>query len=77
MQCLAKYKDVFGLPGEGFHKSRIFGLAFNDLVGTFLLAYIVAACWNLNYGTTLFSIFITGELLHIIFGVETPLSTFG
>ena len=41
---LKDYKDVLGIPGQGFHKDRInvFGLslALNDFLGTFGLSFI-------------------------------------
>lgn len=38
-----KYKDIFGKPNEGFHKTRLFGMAAFDMIGTILIAYGISA----------------------------------
>jgi hypothetical protein len=37
---LCPYKYALGIPGEGIHKTRIFGLAFYDILLTILLSVI-------------------------------------
>ena len=42
MSCpFAKYSDIFGKPNTGFHSSRIFDIAINDLFGTILISGLV------------------------------------
>lgn len=39
---LCKYSEVFGRPGEGVHRERLFGMAAVDLLGTALGAYLLS-----------------------------------
>ena len=69
-----EYKDIFGKPKEGFHAKRIFGLAFNDLIGTIIIAIIIA--WYKGYSKikTIINLLIIGEISHYLFCVETPIT---
>lgn len=70
------HRDIFGKPGEGFHKSRLFGLARNDLLGTALVGVIiglVSGCAGIGLMSFLI-IWAIGILAHIVFGVATPVS---
>ena len=42
MNLLCPYKDIFGQPKRGVHKYRLFGLAFVDLLLTFIGAILLA-----------------------------------
>ncbi|BBI30245.1 hypothetical protein QKT49_gp105 [Acanthamoeba castellanii medusavirus] len=44
MSC--PYKDIFGVPNQGFHATRFLGLALYDVLGT--LAIIVVLSFWLN-----------------------------
>lgn len=74
---LAKYKDILGVPNEGFHKNRIGPYALNDILGTILIAIILAFFYkpysNFFYNFLFYFIilFIVGEFLHYIFCVRT------
>lgn len=70
---LCKYKDIFGKPGEGVHKHRIFGLATVDLLGTILLSILLGYLLKKNILIMFLIIFLIGELLHYFFCVETAL----
>ena len=39
---LCQYSEIFGRPGEGVHKERLFGLAAVDVLGTALGAYLLS-----------------------------------
>lgn len=70
---LTQFKDVLGRPGEGLHAVRIpiIDLALWDVVGTFVLAYVL---YLFGYGTIMFNflvLFVMAEILHYIFGVKT------
>jgi hypothetical protein len=69
MSC--PFKNLFGVPGEGFHSMRFMGIAVGDTIGTFILAWIVAAMTKWDYLPTLISLFILGEILHWYFCVDT------
>jgi hypothetical protein len=65
------YKYLLGVPGQGVHAARIFGLARNDIILTILLA--AATSWLGGYGfwpTLLFWV-VLGEILHYVFGTPT------
>lgn len=70
---LCKYKDVLGIPGEGFHKKRLFGFASNDVTGTIGIAVIVALIISYykkyNNITTILKTFVTSLFILIIFGI--------
>lgn len=71
-----KYKDIFGVPGEGVHKKRIFGMAAVDLIGTILLSIILAYLLKKNVLLVFLIVFIIGEILHYLFCVETAFLKF-
>lgn len=72
---------ILGEPRKGFHEKRIpyIDLAFNDTVGTLVIAFLLSYAPILKKvkGTlkrTLYIfvlLFLLGEILHILFGVET------
>ncbi len=68
-------KDVFGKPGEGMHKYRIFGFAVVDIIATIVIAFVIFwifmkhSIFNFIFILTL--LFILGELLHYMLGVRT------
>lgn len=69
-----KYRDALGVPEKGFHESRLFGLAANDLIGT--LIFITGFSYISGY--SLMSVFIIvlilTVLVHRIFCVNTALN---
>jgi hypothetical protein len=71
---LCKYNNIFGVPGEGFHKDRLFGLATNDVLGT--LGIILLSSYSLGYNIILVSIIviITTIVIHRLFCVNTALN---
>jgi hypothetical protein len=73
MSC--PYKYVLGIPGEGFHKERLFGLARNDTIGTLFLAILTTVFFKVNIVTSLAVWFIGGEVLHYLFGTQTAFLT--
>lgn len=69
MSC--PYANILGIPGKGVHSKRIFGLAFNDTLATIVAAYITTFFIHISFPYSLLIWFITGEVLHYIFGVKT------
>lgn len=66
------YSEMFGKPGEDFHKERIFGFALYDILGTLIIAYIISK-YNKEtpFYMVLFYLFVFAQILHVLFGVET------
>lgn len=83
---LCKYKDVLGIPGEGFHKKRLSGFALNDVTGTIGIAVIITLLISVykkynnittilkTYIASLFILIILGIILHRLFCVNTKLN---
>ena len=65
------FAHVLGVPGEGVHAKRIFGLAFNDIIATIVVAIITTYIMKIAIWKTLLFWFILGEVLHYAFGTET------
>lgn len=66
-----KYKDIIGKPGEGAHSYRFFGFAVVDTATVIIVALLVAWYFKWNVWYTLVGFFITGILVHRLFGVRT------
>jgi hypothetical protein len=74
---LCQFKDAFGKPGEGAHKTRIFGVAAVDLLLTVAIA-IVIGLWR-KWGIGKIALFFIGlmvlsVLVHKAFCVKTALT---
>lgn len=73
--------NILGEPRKGFHEKRIpyIDLAFNDTVGTLVIAFLLSYTSLLKkvkgrLKRTLYFfviLFVIGEILHVLFGVET------
>lgn len=66
-----KYKNVLGVPKQGLHKLRFLDTAFNDYIGTVFLAIILTFFTKSPLVFNTIFLFILGEFLHYLFGVET------
>jgi hypothetical protein len=69
MSC--PYANVLGVPGEGVHAARIFGIAQNDLIMTIIAAIITAYALNISFLFSFTTWFVAGEVLHYLFGTNT------
>jgi hypothetical protein len=69
---LCQYKDRLGVPGQGVHR-HFFGVAVFDIVATLVLTELVIYVFHTPRVITLFSIILTGIVLHRIFCVRTTL----
>jgi|LauGreSBDMM110SN_4_FD.fasta_scaffold506891_1 hypothetical protein len=68
---LKQYKDIFGAPNTGVHRHRFLGLASVDLFMTILASGIIAYVFDLSVLIVFITLFILGEFMHLIFGVDT------
>ena len=68
-----EYKDLFGKPGEGFHQSRLFGLAANDLLGTIAFIIIFSLTTGYNLLVVALLTFLLGIVMHRLFCVDTTI----
>lgn len=73
MSC--PYKYIFGIPGKGFHSERFLGIALYDTLGTIVLALLVSYFFRVKIVTSIIGMFILGEVLHYLFGVQTAFLT--
>lgn len=69
MSC--PYANALGVPGEGVHAARIFGISQNDLIMTIIAAIITAYALNISFLLSFTVWFVAGELLHYLFGTKT------
>ena len=69
------YQYVLGIPGQGVHALRLGGLAFNDTWMTVVAAALIAYFGNYSFWMTLVGLFVLGEVLHYLFGVQTAFLT--
>ena len=66
---------ILGIPGQGFHATRIYGYALNDTVGTIVLALITAYIFDIAIWKSIVIWFVSGEILHYLFGTQTAVLT--
>jgi hypothetical protein len=65
------YSELLGKRGEGVHARRIYGFALNDILMTIAGAILTSIIFNVHIGYSLAGWFIIGEVLHVMFGVDT------
>lgn len=67
---MTKYAEIFGRPGEGLHR-HVCGVAVWDVVLTVIAAILLSHATGVHAGWAILGLFMVGEGLHFIFGVET------
>ena len=65
------YANLFGVPGQGVHATRILGIAFVDLFLTILLSLFTAYLTGTSILLNFLVWFVIGELLHYAAGTQT------
>jgi hypothetical protein len=73
MSC--PYKYALGIPEKGVHALRFMGYAVNDTLMTIAGAALLAWILDRSFWITFLCFFVLGELLHVIFGVQTAFLT--
>ena len=68
---LCKYKNLFGKPGEGFRKYRIFNIAIFDTAVVILIGILISYFTGYNIWLTLAVLFVSGIIVHRMFCVRT------
>lgn len=71
---LCKYRDALGKPNEGFHKTRFFGLAANDLIGTIVITLGISYYTGYSLILVILVMLIFTILIHRVFCVNTTLN---
>jgi hypothetical protein len=69
------YKHVLGIPGQGVHALRMGGISVHDTWMTVVGAALIAYFFNYSFLYTLVGLFVLGEVLHYLFGVQTAFLT--
>jgi hypothetical protein len=70
---LCKYKNSLGIPNEGVHSYRLFGVAIVDVIMTIIAAFIISYFTKIKFLYTLIFLFTLGIMLHRLFCVKTTL----
>ena len=68
---LCQYRNIFGEPGQGAHKYRVFNIAIVDTVLTVLLAYIISYISGVSLMYVIPGTFLLGIVSHRLFCVRT------
>ena len=68
---LCKYKNIFGKPGEGMRKYRIFDIAIYDTAVVIIIGLLFSYFTGYNIWITLAVLFISGIIAHRMFCVRT------
>jgi di/tricarboxylate transporter len=69
MSC--PYKNLFGKPGEGVHKYRIFDIGVIDVAVTIAVAYLIARAFRWPILWVLGGLFLVGIAVHRVLCVRT------
>jgi hypothetical protein len=74
---LCKYKNSLGVPHQGIHSYRLFGLAIVDVILTILGAFIIHLFIpKYNFIYILIFLFVLGIFLHRLFCVPTTIDKY-
>jgi len=68
---LCKYKDLFGIPGQGIHAFKIYGISVWDTLITIACALVIAWTTGWGYWQTIIGVFLLGIVVHKLFCVRT------
>ena len=70
---LCKYRDSLGVPKQGIHSYRFFGVAIMDVIFTIIGAWIISYFTNKSFIFTMIFLFLLGIMLHRLFCVRTTI----
>jgi hypothetical protein len=67
----SKFKNAFGVAGEGLHKFKILNTAMVDYFLTIIFAFLLAYLTGIPLVLMTIILFTLAIILHILFGVNT------
>ena len=67
----SKFRDIFGVPGQGVHALKFKGTSLVDYFLTIVLAFLITAATGWPLVLTTIGALILGIILHTLFGVNT------
>ena len=67
--------NALGVPGQGFHATRLGPIALYDTLGTIALAALTTYVFRVRFWISVVTWFVAGEVLHYVFGTPTALLT--
>jgi len=70
---LCKYQNSLGVPHQGVHSYRLFGVAIVDVIFTIIGAMIISYFSKRSFVYTLIFLFLLGIILHRLFCVRTTI----
>jgi hypothetical protein len=70
---LCKYQNSLGVPHQGIHSYRLFGVAIMDVIFTIIGAMIISYFSKRSFLYTLIFLFLLGIILHRLFCVRTTI----
>jgi hypothetical protein len=70
---LCKYQNSLGVPHQGIHSYRLFGVAIMDVIFTIIGAMIISYFSKRSFVYTLIFLFLLGIILHRLFCVRTTI----
>ena len=70
---LCKYQNSLGIPNQGVHSYRLFGVAIVDVIFTIIGAMIISYFSNRSFVYTLIFLFLLGIILLRLFCVRTTI----
>ena len=73
---LNKWNDLFGLPGQGAHKYKVFNVIGVDNMMTIVGAIFLTYQFNIPFPLSIIGLYVIGIVLHMLFGVQTKSLTF-
>jgi len=76
MSGLCTYRNIFGEPGTGVHKYRIFNIAIVDVSLVILFGLLISYFFKISIGITLGVLFLVGIIVHRLFCVHTTVDRF-
>ena len=71
MLDLCKYKELFGIPDQGIHAFKIFGISVWDTLIAIAVALIIAWAFGWPYLHTIIGFLLLGIVVHRLFCVRT------
>ena len=70
------YANALGVPGQGVHAWRVFGIAAFDVLATVVLSFFTSILFGTPFFMTFVVWIVVGEILHYMFGTQTAVLSF-